>query len=74
MSTRVLYGNFKFRPPFPQLRALTRTAEADLAALDAGVWAATRYGPAASATARSTVSYTKSGSPEASPPTCCRSW
>lgn len=38
VSTRVLYGNFKFRPPFPQLRTLTRTAEADFGALDPGVW------------------------------------
>ncbi|ASW55676.1 hypothetical protein CIK06_18085 [Plantactinospora sp. KBS50] len=38
VSTRVLYGNFKFRPPFPRLRAVTRAAEADFAALDPDVW------------------------------------
>lgn len=34
VSTRVLYGNFKLRPPFPPLRQLTTAAEADFAALD----------------------------------------
>lgn len=38
VSTRVLYGNFKFRPPFPQLRAVTSAEEADFAALDPDVW------------------------------------
>ena len=38
VSTRVLYGNFKFRPPFPALRAATMTDEADLGDLDPGVW------------------------------------
>ncbi|MGW0435678.1 leucine-rich repeat domain-containing protein [Micromonospora sp. NPDC003197] len=38
VSTRVLYGNFKFRPPFPKLRAPTRTAEAAFTALDPGAW------------------------------------
>ncbi|PYC66703.1 hypothetical protein C7C45_24020 [Micromonospora arborensis] len=38
VSTRALYGNFKFRPPFPTLRALTPSAEADFAALDPGTW------------------------------------
>jgi hypothetical protein len=40
MSTRVLYGNFKFRPPFPALRPVTNAGEADFAALDPGVWGA----------------------------------
>ncbi|WUH99554.1 hypothetical protein OHR68_39705 [Spirillospora sp. NBC_00431] len=38
VSTRVLYGNFKFRPPFPALRPVTDAAEADLSALDPSVW------------------------------------
>jgi hypothetical protein len=40
VSTRVLYGNFKFRPPFPRLRPVTGAEEADFAALDPGVWGA----------------------------------
>jgi hypothetical protein len=40
VSTRVLYGNFKFRPPFPKLRPVTGVKEADFAALDPGVWGA----------------------------------
>ncbi|MBF9132885.1 leucine-rich repeat domain-containing protein [Plantactinospora sp. S1510] len=42
VSTRVLYGNFKFRPPFPSLRPVTTIAEADFDALDPGVWGADR--------------------------------
>ncbi|WP_141579498.1 leucine-rich repeat domain-containing protein [Actinomadura sp. WMMA1423] len=38
VSTRVLYGNFKFRPPFPALRPVTDAGQEDLAALDPGVW------------------------------------
>jgi hypothetical protein len=38
VSTRALYGNFKFRPPFPALRPVTAAGEADFAALDPGVW------------------------------------
>ncbi|MBM7493420.1 hypothetical protein JOD64_004642 [Micromonospora luteifusca] len=38
VSTRALYGNFKFRPPFPTLRALTPSTEADFTALDPGTW------------------------------------
>lgn len=38
VSTRVLYGNFKYRPPFPMLRPLTTAAEATFDALDPGVW------------------------------------
>ncbi|WP_367139051.1 leucine-rich repeat domain-containing protein [Saccharothrix sp. HUAS TT1] len=41
VSTRALYGNFKFRPPFPALRPVTEAGRADLAALDPGVWGAT---------------------------------
>jgi hypothetical protein len=52
VSTRVLYGNFKFRPPFPALRPVTDAGEADFTALDPGVWARTRCEPAASATGR----------------------
>jgi len=37
VSTRVLYGNFKFRPPFPALRPVTDVRGADLGALDPGV-------------------------------------
>jgi hypothetical protein len=40
VSTRVLYGNVKFRPPFPALRPVTGAEEADFAALDPGVWGA----------------------------------
>ncbi|MEV6929384.1 leucine-rich repeat domain-containing protein [Dactylosporangium sp. NPDC051485] len=40
VSTRVLYGNFKFRPAFPALRPLTGAGEVDLATLDPGVWGA----------------------------------
>lgn len=36
----MLYGNFKFRPPFPSLRPVTTLAEADFAQLDPGVWGA----------------------------------
>lgn len=38
VSTRVLYGNFKFRPPFPALRPVTHAHEADFAALDPAAW------------------------------------
>lgn len=38
VSTRVLYGNFKHRPPFPALRPVTTSAEATFDALDPGVW------------------------------------
>ncbi|MEV0607424.1 leucine-rich repeat domain-containing protein [Polymorphospora rubra] len=38
VSTRALYGNFKYRPPFPALRPVTRAGEADLGALDPAVW------------------------------------
>jgi hypothetical protein len=41
VSTRVLYGNFKFRPPFPALRPVTEVGQVDLAALDPTVWGAT---------------------------------
>ncbi|MBE1531740.1 leucine-rich repeat domain-containing protein [Actinomadura algeriensis] len=40
VSTRVLYGNFKIRPPFPALRPVTDAGETDLSALDPGVWGA----------------------------------
>jgi hypothetical protein len=40
VSTRVLYGNFKIRPPFPALRPVTHAEEADFAALDPAVWGA----------------------------------
>lgn len=40
VSTRALYGNFKFRPPFPALRPRTGAGEADFSALDPGVWGA----------------------------------
>lgn len=40
VSTRVLFGNFKFRPPFPALRPVTDAGEADFTALDPGVWGA----------------------------------
>lgn len=38
VSTRVLYGNFKFRPPFPALQPVTSSGEADFASLDPRVW------------------------------------
>ena len=38
VSTRALYGNVKFRPPFPSLRPVTTVAEADFAQLDPGTW------------------------------------
>jgi hypothetical protein len=38
VSTRVLYGNFKFRPPFPALRPVTHTSEADFDALNPAFW------------------------------------
>lgn len=38
VSTRVLYGNFKFRPPFPALQPITDMHEADFSALDPHVW------------------------------------
>jgi hypothetical protein len=40
VSTRVLFGNFKHRPPFPALRPITTAADADFDALDPGVWGA----------------------------------
>jgi hypothetical protein len=40
VSTRVLYGNFKHRPPFPALRPVTTAAEATFDALDPGAWGA----------------------------------
>ncbi|WP_198653906.1 hypothetical protein [Actinocorallia populi] len=40
VSTRALYGNFKFRPPFPALRPVADVRETDLGALDPGVWGA----------------------------------
>jgi hypothetical protein len=44
VSTRVLYGNFKFRPPFPSLRPVTTVAEVDFAQLDPGVWGVDEVG------------------------------
>ncbi|WDZ82799.1 leucine-rich repeat domain-containing protein [Micromonospora cathayae] len=38
VSTRVLYGNVKHRPPFPALRPVTAAAEATFGTLDPGVW------------------------------------
>ncbi len=38
VSTRALYGNFKFRPPFPTLRPVTSAAEVDFGALEPRVW------------------------------------
>lgn len=40
VSTRVLYGNFKHRPPFPALQPVTTVAEAAFDALDPGIWGA----------------------------------
>ncbi|HET9874876.1 MAG TPA: hypothetical protein VFQ37_03825, partial [Mycobacterium sp.] len=41
MSTRAVYGNFKYRPPFPTLRTAPETAEGvDLGNLDPGTWGA----------------------------------
>lgn len=40
VSTRALYGNFKFRSPFPALRPVTDVRETDLDELDPGVWGA----------------------------------
>lgn len=40
VSTRVLYGNVKFRPPFPALRPVTPAREVDFTALDPQVWGA----------------------------------
>jgi hypothetical protein len=40
VSTRVLYGNFKFRPPFPKLRPVTTATEAHFDRLDPGTWGA----------------------------------
>ena len=40
VSTRTLYGNFKFRPPFPKLRPATAVADVDLNRLDPGTWGA----------------------------------
>jgi hypothetical protein len=40
VSTRALYGNFKFRPPFPKLRPVTKAGEVELGALDPAVWGA----------------------------------
>ncbi|MEU5885001.1 hypothetical protein [Spirillospora sp. NPDC047279] len=40
VSTRVLYGNFKFRPPFPALRPVSDFRDTDLGTLDPGVWGA----------------------------------
>lgn len=40
VSTRVLFGNFKHRPPFPTLRGITATTDTDLDALDPAVWGA----------------------------------
>ena len=44
VSTRVLYGNVKFRPPFPMLRPVTTVVEADFTHLDPGVWGADAVG------------------------------
>jgi hypothetical protein len=41
VSTRVLYGNVKFRPPFPALRPVTHADQVDFAELDPGVWGTT---------------------------------
>lgn len=41
VSTRVLYGNFKFRPPFPALRPVTHADQADFTELDPGTWGTT---------------------------------
>lgn len=42
VSTRVLYGNFKFRPPFPALRPVTDRGEADFDAVNPAFWGADR--------------------------------
>ena len=42
VSTSILYGNFKGRPPFPALRAVTDAKQADFAALDPAVWGTNR--------------------------------
>jgi hypothetical protein len=39
-STRAIFGNFKFRPPFPALRPITSADGTDLGVLDPGVWGA----------------------------------
>ena len=44
VSTRVLYGNFKFRPPFPSLRPVTTVAEADFARLNPEEWGVDQVG------------------------------
>lgn len=43
VSTRALYGNYKYRPPFPVLPSSTADGigELDLASLDCGKWGAT---------------------------------
>jgi hypothetical protein len=38
VSTRVLYGNVRFRPPFPAVRQMIAAQDADFAALDPGSW------------------------------------
>jgi hypothetical protein len=41
MSTRAVYGNYKLRPPFPELRTAPDAAEeVNLGTLDPGVWGA----------------------------------
>src|SRR5262245_11159801 len=40
VSTRVLYGNFKFRPPFPTLRPVTTAEDTDFDALEPAVYGA----------------------------------
>ncbi len=40
VSTRVLYGNVKFRPPFPVLQPVTHAGQVDFAELDPGMWGA----------------------------------
>jgi hypothetical protein len=74
VNTRVLYGNFKFRPPFPALRPVTGAGEVDFTALDPGVWAPTRCGPAVSARGQSIMSYGRFGSLAGLAPMCCCSW
>jgi hypothetical protein len=44
VSTRALYGNYKYRPPFPTLRRVTTATEADFTRLEPGVWGTDRVG------------------------------
>ncbi len=76
VSTRALFGNYKLRPPFPQLLPpQDAVADLNLAGIDPRRWGRQPFAVAVSATGRSSrVDSSRCGSPCAWLPTSCPSW